>query len=111
MCNIWLFLHLVYVHYKWYYKYKLRKEKTGGQTHESISGRGQGNKVNYRHSGYDTRSGKKSRAGFHNKRSLAETPQGVSRGQPPGSDDGRLEKKPVAGPPDHAAGTNQKKER
>ena len=27
MCNIWLFLHLVYVHYKWYYKYKLRKEK------------------------------------------------------------------------------------
>ena len=27
MCNIWLFLRLVYVHYKCYYIYKLRKEK------------------------------------------------------------------------------------
>ena len=27
MCNIWLFLHLVYVQYICYYKYKLRKEK------------------------------------------------------------------------------------
>ena len=33
MCNVWLFLRLVYVHYKCYYIYKLRKRKNKEDKH------------------------------------------------------------------------------